>query len=261
MSASSSAAAATRSPSASSAGIDARRAAERRPRRRRAPPTPRLRPRRRRRSPPSAVDAASRRPSAWRRRSRSAPSSARSSASGAAVVDLVELEAHQVEVALARALAVGQLGELALGVADRAVRRAIGLAQLEMVRAREAVEDVELRRAERQAPVLVLAEEGEEPGAEELQVGDACGAALHVGARAPRRADAAGDHELLGVLGQALGELGQLRVVPEARGQLEDALDVGLRARPGAPPACAPCRPSGGRASARARSCPRRSRP
>ena len=151
---------------------------------------------------------------------------------GSRGVDLVELEAHQVEVALAGALAVGKVGELALSIAHRAVRRPVGLAQLEMVRAREPVEDVELRRAESQAPVLVLAEERQEPGAQKLQVGDARRAALDVGARPPRRAHAAGDHELLCVLGQPLGEIGELRVVPEARRQLEYALDVGLpRAR------------------------------
>ncbi len=148
-------------------------------------------------------------------------------------IDLVELEAHQVEVALPRALPVRQFGQLALGVAHGAMGGAVGLAKLQVSRPGEPVEDVQLGRAQREAAMLVLAEEREEPGAQELQVGHARGAALDVGARAPRRADPPGDDQLRRVLGKPLGQLGQLGVFPKPRRHLEDALDVRLaRARP-----------------------------
>ncbi len=78
-------------------------------------------------------------------------------------VDLGELEAHQVQVALATALALAQLGELARERHRLAVGLAVGLAQPQQRRAARAVEDLELRRGEHQAPVLVLAVEREQP--------------------------------------------------------------------------------------------------
>ena len=78
-------------------------------------------------------------------------------------LDLGELEAEEVEVALARALALAQLGRArARARRTSRVRGAIALAQLEVARPGEAVEDLELGRGERELAVLVLAEEGEQ---------------------------------------------------------------------------------------------------
>ena len=86
-------------------------------------------------------------------------------------LDLGELEAHQVEVALARALALAQLLELALERRDLGVRAAVAVAQLEQARTGEPVEDLELGRRQGEPAVLVLAVEGEQPRAERPQVG------------------------------------------------------------------------------------------
>ena len=86
-------------------------------------------------------------------------------------LDLGELEAHQVEVALARALALAQLGELALERRDLGVGASVAVAQLEQASAGEPVEDLELGRRQREPAVLVLAVEGEQPRAERPQVG------------------------------------------------------------------------------------------
>ena len=68
-----------------------------------------------------------------------------SSASGVGGLDLGELEAQQVEVALARALALTQLGQLAPASAPTCGwARAVAVAQLELLVAREPVEDLEL---------------------------------------------------------------------------------------------------------------------
>ena len=72
--------------------------------------------------------------------------------------------------------------------------------------------------------MLVLAVEREQRAAELAQVGRRGAAAAEVGARAALGADAAGEHELLGVLGQPVAERVAQRV-----GQREHALDVGLR--------------------------------
>ena len=85
-------------------------------------------------------------------------------------LDLRELEPQQVEVALAGALALAQLGELAGEPGRLRVRRAVAVAELELLGAGEAVEDLELGRGEHQLAVLVLAVEGEQPRAERPQV-------------------------------------------------------------------------------------------
>ena len=82
----------------------------------------------------------------------------------------------------------------------------------------------QLRAGERQPAVLVLAVEREQRLGQLAQVGDRRRAAVDERARAPVGADPAGEHDLLGVGGQALAELAAQLV-----GQLEDALDVGLR--------------------------------
>ena len=108
------------------------------------------------------------------------------------------------------------------------VRGAVVVAQLEVLGAGEAVEDLGLRRGEGQLAMLVLAVEGEQARAERLQVGGRGGAPGDERARPARGADPAAEHHLLGTLGQALGELGQLGVGEQAVGQLEDSLDPGL---------------------------------
>ena len=94
----------------------------------------------------------------------------------------------------------------------------------------EAVEEVELRRGEREPAVLVLAEEGDQPPAERLQVGRRGRAALHEGARAPVGAHPARQDDLVGVVPHALAQLGQAGAVEQPGRQREDALDVGLAA-------------------------------
>ena len=64
----------------------------------------------------------------------------------------------------------------------------------------------------------------------------------------------------VGALGQALGDLGQLGVVEQAPRQVEDPFDPRLLGAGANDLRAAPCRRSAGRASARARSCPRPSR-
>ena len=144
-------------------------------------------------------------------------------------VDLGELELQQVEIALAHPLAGAELGQLAVEALDLRVGGAVGVATLELCAAREAVEDLELRRGEHQAPVLVLAVEGQEPSAERLQVGGRRRATADEGAGSSRGADPPSEHDLLGAVGQALGDRGELRVVQEARRQREDALHPCLR--------------------------------
>ena len=113
------------------------------------------------------------------------------------------------------------------------MRLAVALAQLQVLGPGEAVEDLQLGRGDRQLAVLVLAEEGEQPPAEQLQVGGGRGAPGDEGAGPPAGRDPPPEHDLLGALGQPLGQLRQLRLLQQSRRQVEDALDPGLlRARP-----------------------------
>ena len=100
-------------------------------------------------------------------------------------LDLLDLEGEQVEVAVARAGPLAQLVELALELLDAGVRGRQPAAQRELLATAEAVEQVELRRGEREPAVLVLAEERDQPAAERLQVGGR-------GRAAPRRTRACG---------------------------------------------------------------------
>ena len=121
-------------------------------------------------------------------------------------------------------------------------------AQRKRLRPGEAVQQLELRRGERQPAVLVLAEEGHEPPAERLEVRRRGGAATDERPRAPRGADPTGQHDLGGrgllvlfvrVPGDPLAQVRQPRLLEQARGQLEHPFDVGLagarahNARPG----------------------------
>ena len=81
--------------------------------------------------------------------------------------------------------------------------------------------------------MLVLAVERDQPRTELAQVGCGGRPPLHEGPRAPIGPDAAAEDDLVGVVGQALPQLGQIRIVEQARRRLEDTLDVGLgRTRP-----------------------------
>ena len=93
-----------------------------------------------------------------------------------------------------------------------------------MIGATERVEDLELGAREGQLAVLVLTVEGEQARAEIAQLRDGGGAAVEVGTRASVGAETASEDDLLGAVGEPLGELGAQRV-----GQIEDTLDIGLR--------------------------------
>ena len=141
-----------------------------------------------------------------------------------------------------------------------AVRLAVALAPLEVLSAREAVEDLELRRGERQLAVLVLSVEGEQPGAERPQVARPTRSACTKALVRPRGRDPAAEHDLVGALGQAA------RRARPARDRRAAPPAGRRRPRPRPPrrqggrSAAAPCRPSAGRASGRAPSSPPRSR-
>ena len=118
-------------------------------------------------------------------------------------VDLRQLPLEQVQLAVARAGALAQLGE-ARDQRPLARRRRRGSASRRagLVRPGEAVEDLELGRREHQLAVLVLAVERQQRGARVAQIGRRRAAPAEVGARAALGAHPAREHELLGVLGQ-----------------------------------------------------------
>ena len=147
---------------------------------------------------------------------------------GGCRLDLRQLEAKQVEVPLPRSLALAQRGQLARQRHDLGVGFAVAAAALELLGAREAIEDLELRRGQHQPAVLVLPVEGEQPGAERPQVARRCGTPLHEGARPPRGRDPAPEDDLVGVGGKALAQLGQLGIGEQLLGKREDSLHVGL---------------------------------
>ncbi len=138
-------------------------------------------------------------------------------------VDLAQLVVEQVELALALG---GELEQGCLALLQRAHqrerRRACAQAR-GVIAGAEAVEDLQLRRGQRELAVLVLAVEREQHAAELAQVGYGRGATADVGARAPVGADAAREHELLRVGADALAEL-----LAQALRQVEDPLHVSL---------------------------------
>ena len=142
-------------------------------------------------------------------------------------LDLLELPHQQVELAVARAGAGLQRLERRARLADLGVGGRARGAPGRLLGPAEAVEDVELGGGERELAVLVLAVERQQRAARVAQVGRRRAAAAEVGARAALGADAAGEHDLLGVRREPVAELGA-QLVRER----EDALDVGLgRAR------------------------------
>jgi hypothetical protein len=107
-----------------------------------------------------------------------------------------------------------------------------GAAQLaaaaELLLAGEGVEDVELVRGPREAPLLELAGHGDEALDERGQVLARDRPPPGVGARAPVGEDPAGGDEALLPGGPELGDRFQLGVVEDAVGEVELGLDVGL---------------------------------
>ena len=177
-------------------------------------------------------------------------------------LDLVELVAQQVEVALARPLALADPLQLALEAHHLGVGVPVARGAARGARSPAKPSSVSSWALdERQLAVLVLAVEGEQARAERLQFRRRGGAARR-GRRSscPRAETRRPTTSSVAALRQPLGDLGELGVVEQALGQLEDPLDVGL-ARPRAGrSAAAPCRPSAGRASGPGSSCRRRSR-
>ena len=122
---------------------------------------------------------------------------------GAERLDLAQLVLEQVELALAlprRARRAPSSCARARASAAQALR-ACGQAPRAARAPQSAVEDLQLRRPERQLAVLVLAVEGEQPPAGFAQVRDVRRAAAEIGAGAPVGADPAGQDELRGVRG------------------------------------------------------------
>src|SRR5829696_3632894 len=86
-------------------------------------------------------------------------------------LDLLQLVAEDVEVALAGSLPLPDPGELSLDPQRLGIRLSVGPSSLQVLLAGESVERLELRARQRQLAVLVLPVEGEEPSAEHPQVG------------------------------------------------------------------------------------------
>ena len=140
-------------------------------------------------------------------------------------LDLGQLEAQQVEVALARALALGELGELALEPGRLGVGGPVAGSAFEVGVAGEPVEHLELSRRQRQPPVLVLAVEGEQSRAERPQVGGRRPSAPPTKALVrPDAPDPPPEGDLLGAIREPFAQLGELRVVEQAGREREDTL-------------------------------------
>ena len=121
------------------------------------------------------------------------------------------------------------------------MRGRVALAQREVVRTAEGVEQVELRGGNGELAVLVLPEEREQPAAQLLQVGRARRAALDERPRAALGADSAAEDDLVRAVGQPIAEVGELVALQQLGTAREEALHVRLgRARPNDPGAWAP---------------------
>ena len=122
--------------------------------------------------------AAASRPSSWRSRSRSAASASSSSSVGSSA-SISSISNASRSRSRSRAPARSRSSaSVALELAHARVGGGERRAHVEVLAPAEAVEQLELRRGEREPPVLVLAEERDQPAAERLQVGRRGGAAL-----------------------------------------------------------------------------------
>ncbi len=137
--------------------------------------------------------------------------------------DLGELVLEQVELPLTRVLQLAQLLRPLAQLPHLPVGGGAGGAAGGLLGAAVAVEDLQLRGGKRQLAVLVLAVEREQRASEPAQVRDGDGTAVDLGAGTPVGADAAGEHDLLGVGGQQLAALDLQRL-----GKREHPLDVRL---------------------------------
>ncbi len=164
---------------------------------------------------PRARAAAVRRPSALRSSARSAASSASSAASGAAA-SISESSKRIRSRSRSRLPSRSSSSSSSRPSAVACVRGAVLAAQLELIRAGEPVEDLELGRGQRQLAVLVLAVEGEQARAERPQVGGRGRASADERAGPPGGADSPPEHDLVRVVRQPLGDLGQLRIVEQS---------------------------------------------
>ena len=185
-------------------------------------------------SPPAP--AAARSPSTWRSRSRSAVERRLLLLGGRQLLDLLDLEAPAGR-GRGRARRRGRAGRRARGRARGRARarptcasRSSGLAG-----PAEAVEQLELAPT----PTVSLRCSCWPKKATSRPPSSRRSAAVaerppDVGARAALGADPAGQHDLAVGAVEALAQVGQLGVVEQPGGQLEDALDVGLGARPAA---------------------------
>ena len=98
-----------------------------------------------------------------------------------------------------------------------------------MSAAAEPVEEVELGRGEREAAMLVLPEEGEEPAADHLEVGRRGRATLDERPRSPAGPHPAREDDLregVAFVADPLAQLRQLRLVKQPVRQLEHSLHV-----------------------------------
>jgi hypothetical protein len=139
------------------------------------------------------------------------------------VVDLLQLPLEQVQLPVARAGAGLELLHRGAQLPLAPVGRAEGRQPRGMRITAEAVQDLQLRRGQRQLAVLVLAVERQQRTADVAEVGRRGAPTAEVGARAPLGAHAPGQHDLLGILGQALTDQRAQRV-----GIGEHPLDIGL---------------------------------
>jgi hypothetical protein len=138
------------------------------------------------------------------------------------VLDLAQLERHQVELAVASTREALQLGGASLELADLVVHSPVVGAPRLLLRTAEAVEHVKLGGGQHQFSVLVLAVERQQPAPQLAQVGDGGRSPAHVGASAAVGPHAASEHELVGPVRDALVPLGPGR-------EREHTFDVRLR--------------------------------
>ena len=170
------------------------------------------------------------------------------------LLDLAQLELEQVQLALAARRAVAQLLQRGLQTADLGMGRDRRLPPPCLRRPARSVEHLELRGGQREPAVLVLAVEGDERLRQLAQVRHGRRAPVHERARAALGADAPREHDLLGVLGQALAQLARAgRRAARRRPRRRPPARRAGRCR------ASPARPATGPARGPARSCPRRS--
>ena len=142
---------------------------------------------------------------------------------GGGRLDLPQLEPQQVDLAVARAGRVPQRLEPRRRLPPQRVGAHAGGAPLGLLAAAEAVQDVELRRGERQTAVLVLSVEGQQPRRQVAQLADPDRPSVQIGAGSAVAGHPPGEDQIRGVVGEPLRQ-------PAAKpvGELEHPLDIGF---------------------------------